>query len=277
MKGRSLASLCSGALLIVGSLDSDAQTPNAPPIPPDDRFFLYEGPTIRTGFVGHFVQDTPTIITGAPYSGVGTTESVAELGDLGTARETVKMRYVRDGQGRTRIDDVSHPGRTPELEVVRIDDPVGGQRYMLFPYKKSMFVLPFVKAAGAAARLPLAAPPPSEASFQRFLREFGGDAIRAPGKPVEQTMALGLKTFDGIRAIGARRTYTLPGTAEPIRIESEQWFSAELGVVVMNVMSTWISPKLNLKSTYRLQATRGEPAPALLRVPADYVVSQIEN
>jgi hypothetical protein len=127
MTQRSLASLCIGALLIIGVLDGHAQTADSP----DDQFFLYEGPTTHTGFVGHFVQDRPAVITGAPYSGVGTTDSIAMLGDWGEARETVKMRYLRDGQGRTRIDDVSHPGRTPEFEVIRIDDPVGGQRYML--------------------------------------------------------------------------------------------------------------------------------------------------
>jgi hypothetical protein len=70
-----------------------------------------------------------------------------------------------------------------------------------------------------------------------------------------------------VSAVGERHTYTVPGKDTQIRIESEQWFSPELGVVVMNAMSVWVSPKANMKVTYRLQITRGEPDPALFRVP----------
>ena len=281
-----MLSLCIGALLVVGSPNSDGQTSSTPApagnsskIPingPDDRFFLYEGPSTQgVGFVGNFVRDTPAVITDAPYSGVGTTDSISTLGDWGTATNTVKIRYLRDGQGRTRTEDVSHPGRVPEYEVIRIDDPIGGQRYMLFPHDRNMFVLPFVNAAGAVLQRPLVPPPPTEASLQRFLGGFGGDAARAPGKPVAKTVALGKKIFDGVRAVGERRTYTLPGKKAPIRIESEQWFSPELGVVVMNAVSVWVSPKANAKVTYRLQVTRGEPDPALFHVPDDYATREI--
>jgi hypothetical protein len=281
-------SLCIGALLVAGSPCSDGQTSPVPAptdsstkIPinsPDDRFFLYGGPsTHAVGFVSNFVHDTPRVITKSPYSAVGTTESFATLGDWGKATNIVKIRYLRDGQGRTRAEDVSHPGGAPQDEVIRIDDPVGGQRYMLFPNEKRMFVLPFVDAAGAVVQQPLAPPPPTEASLQRFLTEFGGDAARAPGKPVAKTRPLGKKTFDGVSAVGERRTYMVPGKDAQIRIESEQWFSPELGVVVMNAMSVWVNPKANLKVTYRLQIIRGEPDPAQLRVPEDYTAREMDR
>jgi hypothetical protein len=245
---------------------------------PDDRFFLYEGPSLHAvGFVSNFVLDTPRVITKSPYSAVGTTESVSTLGDWGKLTNTVKIRYLRDGQGRTRAEDVSHPGGAPQYEVIRIDDPVGGQRYMLFPNEKSMFVLPFVDAVGAVVQQPLAPPPPTEASLQRFLKDFGGDDARTPGKPVAETRPLGKKSFDGVSAVGERRTYTVPGKDAQIRIESEQWFSPELGVVVMNAMNVWVSPKANMKVTYRLQITRGEPDPAQLRVPEDYTAREMDR
>jgi hypothetical protein len=281
-------SLCIGALLVAGSPCSDGQTSPVPaptasstklPInSPDDRFFLYEGPsTHAVGSVSNFVHDSPRVIAKLPYSAVGTTESFGTLGDWGTATNTVKIRYLRDGQGRTRAQDVSHPGDAPQGEVIRIDDPVGGQRYMLFPNEKSMFVLPFVNAAGAVVQQPLAPPPPTEASLQRFLKEFGGDAARAPGKPVAETRLLGKRTFDGISAVGERRAYTLPGKDAQIRIESEQWFSPELDVVVMNALSVWVNPKANMKVTYRLQITRGEPDPTLFRVPEDYMARDMDR
>ena len=214
------------------------------------------------------MNDAPRVVTRSPYTAVGTTESVATLGDLGRSTNTVKIRYLRDGRGRTRAS---------QDDVIRIDDPVGGQRYMLFADEKSMFVLPFVDAAGALVQQSLAPPLPTEASLQRFLTEFGGDAVRAAGKPVAKARALGTKTFDGVSAIGERHTYTVPGRDAPIRIESEQWFSPELGVVVMNAVSVWVSPKANLKATYRLQIIRGEPDPSQFRVPEDYKVREMDR
>jgi hypothetical protein len=114
-----MRSLCIGALLFLGSPFSESQTPppptaggNSPNIPlngPDDRFFLYEAPSNGVGAVGSFVHDTPAVITEAPYSGLGTTSATGKLGNWGTATETVKIRYLRDGQGRMRSEDVSHP------------------------------------------------------------------------------------------------------------------------------------------------------------------------
>lgn len=272
--------LCISALLIAGSPCSNGQTSPVPaPInSTDDRFFLYEGPsTHAVGFVSNFVHDTPRVIANAPYAAVGTTESFITLGDWGKLTNTVKIRYLRDGQGRTRTEDVSHPGGAPQDEVIRIDDPVGGQRYMLFPKGKTMFVLPFVDVVGAVVQQPLYPPPPTEASLQRFLKDFGGDTARAPGKPVAETRPLGRKTFDGVSAVGERRTYTVPGKHAQIRIESDQWFSPELGVVVMNAMSVWVNPKANMKVTYRLQIIRGEPDPAQLRVPEGYTAREMDR
>ena len=106
--------------------------------------------------------------------------------------------------------------------------------------------------------------------FWRRLRE-------GAGKPVAETRPLGRKTFDGVSAVGERRTYTVPGNDAQIRIESDQWFSPELGVVVMNAMSVWVNPKANMKVTYRLQIIRGEPDPAQLRVPDGYTSREMDR
>ena len=276
MKGPlSPLSLCIGALLVAGSPCSDGQTSPvpAPTDNPDDRISVYEGPsTHAVGSVSNFMHDAPRVIANSPFTAVGTTESLATLGDWGTSTNTVMIRYLRDGQGRTRAEDVSHPGGPPQDEVIRIDDPVGGHRFMIFPSGKSMHMLPFVHAAGSEVQQPLAPPAPTEASLQRILKDFGGEAARAPGKPVAKTRSLGKKTFDGVSAVGERRAYTVPGKDAPIRIESEQWFSPDLGVVVMNAVSVWVNPKANLKMTFRLKVSRGEPDPAEFRVPEGYTV-----
>lgn len=161
-----LWNLCIAALLL-SSPCGESQTPS-----PDDRFFLYRAPSNSVGTVRGFMEDTPAIIIGAPYSGVGTTSANGMLGDWGKATQTVKIRYLRDGQGRMRAEDVSHPGTIPEYERIRIDDPVGGQRYMLLPYEKTMHVLPFVKTAGTVIQPPVTPPPATDASFLRIPNQF---------------------------------------------------------------------------------------------------------
>ena len=45
----------------------------------------------------------------------------------------------------------------------------------------------------------------------------------------------------------------------------------------MNAISVWVSPKANMKVTYRLQITRGEPDPVLFRVPEDYTAREMDR
>ena len=59
------------------------------------------------------------------------------------------------------------------------------------------------------------------------------------------------------------------GNELPINIVSERWFSPELKVLVMSRQS---DPRFG-ETTYRLtNISRGEPAPDLFEVPADYQI-----
>jgi hypothetical protein len=87
--------------------------------------------------------------------------------------------------------------------------------------------------------------------------------------------SLGRQTIEGVEADGTRVTITIPageiGNERPIEIVSEQWYSPELGVLVMSRHS---DPRSG-ETTYRLtNINRVEPEKSLFEVPAGYTVSE---
>jgi YD repeat-containing protein len=87
------------------------------------------------------------------------------------------------------------------------------------------------------------------------------------------TTSLGTKDIEGVKAEGKQTTWTIPageiGNRSPIGITSESWYSPELKVTVY---ARYNDPRTG-ESIYRLAGLkRGEPAPDLFKVPADYEV-----
>ena len=84
---------------------------------------------------------------------------------------------------------------------------------------------------------------------------------------------LGTRDFDGVRAEGKRRSYTIPageiGNKNPITVTSETWFSPDLQATVYSKQS---DPRSG-DSIYRLaNVLRVEQPLSLFSVPADYTV-----
>lgn len=83
--------------------------------------------------------------------------------------------------------------------------------------------------------------------------------------------SLGSKEIEGLKVNGERTTWTIEagkvGNEKPILITRDVWTSPEL---MLTVMTRDFDPR-SLETLYRLtQVKRGEPDPALLKVPADY-------
>jgi hypothetical protein len=98
-----------------------------------------------------------------------------------------------------------------------------------------------------------------------------GLQVDSAAKPVVEN--LGQQFMEGVTVEGTRTTMTIQageiGNELPIKIVSERWFSPELKVLLMSRQS---DPRFG-ETTYRLTGiTRGEPAPELFEVPADYQV-----
>lgn len=91
-----------------------------------------------------------------------------------------------------------------------------------------------------------------------------------------RTESLGTSEIEGVQAQGTRTVVTIPagaiGNQAPIEMVAEQWYSAELGTVVVSRRS---DPRFG-ETTYRLQnIMRAEPSPDLFQLPSDYTVEAL--
>jgi hypothetical protein len=90
-----------------------------------------------------------------------------------------------------------------------------------------------------------------------------------------EVIQLGKQSFEGVEAEGTKTVLTIPagqiGNEQPIIIESEAWYSADLHQVVMSRHS---DPRYG-ESTYKLtNINRNEPDHSLFEVPSDYTVKE---
>ena len=210
----------------------------------------------------------PADVAGAPFSAVATHEITREFTDGNRMARPVRVtRYYRDSAGRTRIErEVSRQSAGPKAAlqnvVVEIDDPIKGERYLLFPHTKTAEVL-----RGRTASQ-LAQPPFKPPAITAY---FAGLTIGPNEQGWSEPESLGEQVMEGVRAIGTRREYTLAagaiGNEKPIGITIEQWFSPDLGMIVSKTGRATTGGG----SRYRLEhIVQGEPDPGLFAVPADY-------
>ena len=169
-------------------------------------------------FLGGQTANAPAV-TGAPYSGDGTTTVKAILFDGTRIERHVTARFFRDSAGRIRREQTLlgleelNPSNDSE-KVVMIVDPVAGVFYALNPGSRQALRMP--NSAPALAGQPPALP----------------SSAAAP--PKEES--LGTRQIEGLTAIGRRTVTTIPagqvGNDRPLEISDERWDSPELEVVL---------------------------------------------
>jgi hypothetical protein len=196
------------------------------------------------------------LVTGAPYSALGTSQTTVTLPDGSrVVRENV-IRQWRDSDGRTRAEiSLSTIGGTPAVEVnttvTVIDDPAARERYVLQPGGR-MATLPIVPCRPASEPDITVGPPRSANLPMR----------------VSQPVKLGERKLDGETVAGRRIEATIPagamGNSKPIEMSAEQWYGKELQVVVE---ATYRDPRTG-ETRYKLSdIERVEPDAALFKVP----------
>src|SRR5262245_16767757 len=143
------------------------------------------------------------LVTGAPYSALGTSETVTTLADGNRIVRQNSVRLWRDSDGRTRAEySLSSIGGPLPFEVnstvTVIDDPAAGTRYLLQPGQKEAVAVPI-----AACRAPVEGEP-----------DFVGP-VRAPGSALAFSgpQRLGERTVDGEKVAGSRIEATIPAGA----------------------------------------------------------------
>jgi hypothetical protein len=200
--------------------------------------------------------DNVRLVTGAPYSARGTSETIMTTPDGNRVVRQNTIRMWRDSDGRTRSEfELSTVGGPTPVEINRrltvIDDPAAGTRYMVQPDGR-MVTVPISPCRVLAAREPdlTVGPPRPE---------------RLPLK-VSQPVRLGERQVDGLTVTGSRVEATIPagamGNERPVKMSAEQWYGKDLQVVVE---ATYRDPRTG-ETRYKLrEIQRDEPDAKLFK------------
>ncbi len=288
-----------GALLALSAASVGAQEPAKVTV-------TYEPQSMAPARAATVVETR--ITTGRPYSADATTEFVQMLGDGNKIARKATVRIYRDGEGRTRREELATDGTVKSISIY---DPVAHATYVLDPAtrtarksairvmvptmqpltdedkrKVETMIRTELEASGrAGGRVALVAPRevPVQVAPEEIRRRQQVETAAAAGRGVLQPAvkgtdvkneeSLGQKMIDGLLADGKRLTTVLPtgsiGNQQPITVLSEQWFAPDLEILVMTRHS---DPRTG-ETTYSLSnITRGEPAANLFDVPADYTI-----
>lgn len=207
---------------------------------------------------GGIGRGSRTPVTGAPYSGIQTTQMQRVLSNGNQISRTQQSKVYRDSQGRTRVERSIAPpassGKQPYTQVT-IVDPVAGFRYVLNSSNMT------------AIQTSLPAPPSSTT---------GGTppAQPAPRNGIQiATVSLGTETINSVAATGTQVTETIPagaiGNTQAIAIVRTTWISTALKVPVEIKSSDPRSGTTDLELTSIQQS---EPDPSLFTVPSGYTI-----
>jgi hypothetical protein len=197
------------------------------------------------------------LVTGAPYSAFGTSETVSTSADGTRVVRQNTIRMWRDSDGRTRSEfSLSSIGGPTPVEIntklTVIDDPTAGERYLLQPDGR-VVVVP-ISVCRVADEPDLTVGPPRPAN---------------PPVRVSRPVRLGVRQVNGETATGSRVEATIPagamGNEQPVKMSAEQWYGRDLKVVVE---ATYRDPRTG-ETRYRLrEIQRDEPDASLFRPPA---------
>jgi hypothetical protein len=248
------------------------------------------------------------VTTGTPYTADAVTEFVQVLGDGNRIVRRSSARLYRDGEGRTRREDLTESGALSDQNSVVITDPVNGNSFVLDAGTKTAFKapamfarfqagpagvggtydvsikMPRVSAAGAGdgeakrkaeAEARFTVTQEKSGGVSTFSFAEGGTWVAAGGRGETTKENLGSQVIEGVIANGTRGTTVIPagaiGNEQAITIVSEQWFSPDLEMLVLTKHS---DPRVG-ETTYRLtNVARTEPDRSLFQVPPDYTVKE---
>jgi hypothetical protein len=207
-------------------------------------------------------------VTGIPLAAVLVITRDTTLADGNKIHRESQSKVFRDAEGRVRREvglDLATPATgNVKRNLISINDPVAGKRYMLNPDNKTARLMP-PRGARRGNR-------PGDANANSSPEPEGAGG--GPGGPGNVTKEqLGTKTVNGVQAEGVRVTRTIPagaiGNDKPIEVVTERWYSPDLQMVVM---TTHTDPMMGTVSVKLASVVRGDPDPGLFQIPSDYKV-----
>src|SRR5262245_11593731 len=127
------------------------------------------------------------IVRGAPYSGEGVTTTTQTLADGTRIERTVRARFYRDSEGRTRREQtiLGLGDLGGDSQVITISDPVARVSYVLDPARREARrnPLPAFAPGGGPAGRPADAPPPPPPPPPPSDGRDAGNGIAPPPPP----------------------------------------------------------------------------------------------
>lgn len=245
MKAVAIASLI--ALLVVLLPAQDVRSL----IPPDAR-------GANPLMTGVFVTPVPN----APFTATTVTQSTRRLQDGTTEVLKTSSNIARDAEGRIYNERrQTVPGSftgTPPLLSGHIYDPV--TRLNTF----------FNPAQRIARQSKLNGPAPD------YQPTSGLPSAPAPllnGEPLWRQEDLGTQVMEDVLVHGVRIIRTVPvsasGTGQPLVVTDEYWYSDDLH---LNMLIKHSDPRTGEQTLTVTHVKRGDPAPQMFQVPADYKV-----
>ena len=239
------------------------------------------------------------VTTGRPYLAEATTEFVHVLSDGNKIVRKTIVRVFRDGEGRTRREELGADGAVKSISIY---DPVAHVSYVLDPAthtaRKSVLRIVYpepmaqkiqvereasARMAGKIVVSPVELPAAETAEDLRkrqteiVARGGGGGVLGAMPRAGEDTRkeSLGQKMIDGVMAEGTRMTTVIPagsiGNQQEIVATSEQWFSPDLEIFLM---TTHRDPRSGETSYSLSNIVRAEPPAGTFDIPADYTIKE---
>jgi hypothetical protein len=226
--------------------------------------------------------DVSRPMTGAPYTAEISTDVVQQLADGNRIERHATSSVARDGQGRVRREQqlTAIGPILPQVDgrIVTIMDPVARVHYSLDPARRVAMrsPLPVMKRLDGVARAGVSAGVIAAGPATAIAGPAAEAIVIKRGPNNVRTEPLGTSQIEGVQAQGTRSVVTIEagaiGNQAPIEMVTEQWYSSELGAVVLSRRS---DPRFG-ETTYRLQnIVRAEPSPDLFQVPADYAVEAV--
>jgi hypothetical protein len=218
------------------------------------------------------------VVKGSPFTADSVTEHVQRLADGNRMVRRSVAHLFRDAAGRTRREHqltrgggaAAPDGQEPRLVI--INDPVAQVEYLVDTARGTVR-RSRVPAALAEARRRTGGTEesfgvlmPTSAAHRRM-----AEGERAEPPPAPKKERLEAQQIEGVMAEGTRTTVTIPAgefdNELPLEITHEQWYSPELGMVVLMKHN---DPRFG-ETTFRLtNITRAEPAPELFAEPQGY-------
>lgn len=252
------------ALVLLVSVVVGAQSTHPPPPASSHDVMFFHGPGAAGGMltIGEFGEGKT--VTGAPLSGDLIVTRDTTLADGNRIHNESQSRVYRDSEGRVRremgVDLLTPATGNVKRNLVVINDPVSGKRFMLNPDNKT------------AHEMPAHGPRHNAKAGEVHINAI--DGADGPGGPGEVTKEqLGTKAVNGLQAEGVRVTRTIAagaiGNDKPITVVTERWYSPDLQIAVM---TTHTDPMMGTVTTKLVNVTKGEPDASLFQVPSDYRV-----